>query len=210
MAPPSSSSLSLPSSSPFSGSGVHGMATKWRRGVESSGHQGRGFIADQGTAEPGDWWMGIKGDRRRVLASNGREWLRGRGAKETGPCPGRDPPGPLLPALPGLGRRRERRGGGRRHYGRGWLTCGARVAAAASEVRAASGRVWRVGWLYSRAPCLPGRMASCGGGMCIASNSGAGLHRHGARGQGHALGVTPWPAPATAVGRRSRRRLRCG
>jgi len=139
MAPPSSSSLSLPSSSPFSGSGVHGMATKWRRGVESSGHQGRGFIADRGTTEPGDRRMGFKGDRRRVLASNGREWLRGRGAKETGPCPGRDPPGPLLPALPGLGRRRERRGGGRRHCGRGWLTCGARVAAAAGEVRAACG-----------------------------------------------------------------------
>ena len=91
MAPPSSSSLSLPSSSPFSGSGVHGMATKWRRGVESSGHQGRGFIADRGMAEPDDRWMGIKGDWRHVLASNGREWLRGRGAKETGPCPGRDP-----------------------------------------------------------------------------------------------------------------------
>ena len=90
MAPPSSSSLSLPSSSLFSGSSVHGMATKWRRGVESSGHQGRGFIADRGTAEPGDRRMGFKGDRRRVLASNGREWLRGRGAKETGPCPGRD------------------------------------------------------------------------------------------------------------------------
>ena len=91
MAPLSSSSLSLPSSSPFSGLGVHGMATKWRRGVESSGHQGRGFIADQGTAEPGDRWMGNKGDWRSELASNGHEWLRGHGAKETGPCPGRDP-----------------------------------------------------------------------------------------------------------------------
>ena len=148
MAPPSSSSLSLPSSSPFSGSGVHGMATKWRRGVESSGHQGRGFIADRGTAEPGDRRMGIKGDQRHELASNGREWLRGRGAKETGPCPRRDPPGPLLLGLSGLGRRRERRGGGRRHCGRGWLTCGARVAAAAGEVRAACGRERRAGWLH--------------------------------------------------------------
>ena len=84
MVPPSSSSLSLPSSSPFSGSGVHGMATKWRRGGESSGHQGRGFIADRGTAEPGDRRMGIKGDRRRVLASNGTHvvaWARCQGDK---------------------------------------------------------------------------------------------------------------------------------
>jgi len=83
MAPPSSSSLSLPSSSPFSGSGVQWMATKWRRGVErAQGTRGQGFIADRGTAEPGERRMGIKGDRRCVLASNGPHvvaWVRRQG-----------------------------------------------------------------------------------------------------------------------------------
>jgi len=72
-------------------------------------------------------------------------------------------------------------------------------------------RLRRRAWLYSRAPCFPWRLASCGGGVCTASDGGMGLREHGARGgQGHAPGVTPWPAPATAVGRRSRRRLRRG
>ena len=48
MVPPSPSSLSLPSSSPFSGSGVQWMATKWRRGDEKAlGAPGAGaFIAE--------------------------------------------------------------------------------------------------------------------------------------------------------------------
>jgi len=65
-------------------------------------------------------------------------------------------------------------------------------------------------WLYSRAPCLQWRSASCGGRH--------GMHPMVARGcvsaaqgeQGHASGVTPWPAPASAVGLRSRGQLRRG
>ena len=44
-----------------------------------------------------------------------------------------------------------------------------------------------------------------------ASDGGVRLRERGARGnKGHAPGVTPWPAPANAVGLRSRGRLRRG
>ena len=52
-----------------------------------------------------------------------------------------------------------------------------------------------MGWLYSRAPCLPWRLASCGGGVCTASDGGAGLRGRGARGIGSCLGRDPLARP---------------
>ena len=104
----------------------------------------------------GDRWMGIKGDRGRELASNGREWLRGHGAKETGPCPGRDPlarPYQCCRGLVGEGNRRERSGRGvekmNRRKADGWGSAG-------SDSRRSGGRVGLLGRLVGRT-CVLGR-----------------------------------------------------
>ena len=70
--------------------------------------------------------------------------MHGRGAKETGPCPGRDPLAYSCQGCRGLV------GGGCGERGedeQGRLTRGARVAAAASEGGEARGRERRAGWL---------------------------------------------------------------
>ena len=45
----------------------------------------------------------------------------------------------------------------------GWLTCGARVAAAVGEVKGVCGREWRAGWLRGLRAVRPGLLAAVRG-----------------------------------------------
>ena len=96
-----------------------GVAARWRRAWECARATGaRAFIAgapssNGGRLVIGGW--GSRGDQGRELTSNGREWLCGRGAKEIGPCPGRDPlarPCHHYRGSVGEGKRHERSGRG--------------------------------------------------------------------------------------------------
>jgi hypothetical protein len=81
---------------------------------------------------------------------------RGCGAKETWPCPRRDPWPTPATAVRRRSRRRLRRGWGRRHCRRGWLTCRARVAAAESENRKTRGRGRRAADAWGQAAAAAG------------------------------------------------------
>jgi len=120
------------------------VATRWRQAQECARATGVGaLIAERGMAEPGDRRMGIKGDRRRELASNSHEWLRGRGAKETGPCPRRDPLARSCQGYRGLV-------GGASGVGEEddtVMACGRRVGSGSSDSKRAEGaRAWATCW----------------------------------------------------------------
>ena len=70
------------------GSGVLWMAIRWRLGIgERSGIRGRGFITELHAPMAG----GDQAVERHAMHQTSRMRLCERGAKETGPCPERDP-----------------------------------------------------------------------------------------------------------------------
>ena len=89
------------------GSGVLWTATRWRRGTgERSGIRGQGFITELHAPMA----SGDRAVERRAMHQTARVRLRERGAREIGPCPGRDPL--VRPATVVGARSRERLGVG--------------------------------------------------------------------------------------------------